>query len=57
VGAHCLLEAGTEQGVADFDEKPWSLFVAPVDKLAELMRSELAKWGDVIRQAKITIDS
>ena len=31
--------------------------MAPVDKISELMRSELAKWGDVIRQAKITIDS
>ena len=86
-----------EQGVPGFDEKPWSLFVAPagippdvqarlrtalrstledpdivaalrnagveevgavpVDRISELMRSELAKWGDVIRQAKITIDS
>ena len=29
----------------------------PVDKIAELMRSELNKWGEVIRQAKITMDS
>jgi len=29
----------------------------PVDKIADLMRSELTKWGDVIRQARITIDS
>ena len=28
----------------------------PVDKLPELMRSELNKWGEVIRNAKITID-
>ena len=29
----------------------------PVDKVAELMRSELNKWGEVIRNAKITIDN
>ena len=28
----------------------------PVDKVAELMRSELNKWGEVIRNAKITMD-
>ena len=27
-----------------------------VDKIAELMRSELNKWGEVIRNAKITMD-
>jgi tripartite-type tricarboxylate transporter receptor subunit TctC len=29
----------------------------PVDRITEQMRSDLAKWGDVIRQARITIDS
>ncbi len=29
----------------------------PVEKITELMRSELLKWGDVIRQARITVDS
>lgn len=28
----------------------------PVDKIAELMRSELNKWGEVIRNAKISMD-
>ncbi len=28
----------------------------PVDKVPELMRSELNKWGEVIRNAKITMD-
>ena len=29
----------------------------PVDRITEQMRSDLVKWGDVIRQARITIDS
>jgi len=29
----------------------------PVGQIAEQMRADLAKWGEVIRQAKITIDS
>ncbi|MCX7275095.1 MAG: tripartite tricarboxylate transporter substrate binding protein [Burkholderiales bacterium] len=29
----------------------------PVDRITEQMRTDLVKWGDVIRQARITIDS
>ncbi|MFM1989204.1 MAG: hypothetical protein RJA99_2161 [Pseudomonadota bacterium] len=29
----------------------------PVDRLAEMMRADLAKWGEVIRRANITLES
>ena len=29
----------------------------PADRLTELMRADLAKWGDVIRRANITLEN